>query len=336
MNYYSWPNLVKLKVIFLLMKLQPKLKGYSNSYIITGMPRGGTTWMAEVLNTIPNSLYLHEPLKKGRIKAFDDIGFDWHQYIPENAEWPEAQKLFKQLLNGQILNPALIERTANMGKILATEHFVIKFVRLNRMLPWLMKNFPGINPPVYIIRHPCAIVYSQLNHGAWDYARQISYPYKLKMPCTKFGGFYSTVYEKIGKIRSIEQHLALSWCLDALPLFHEYNNKKWITVSYEQAVQNKSNFIEKLFQRLNLSVDAATVSKLNAPSSSTQKINPLRLNPQEQITKWMTKLSKRQKDDIQEILDLLSIDFYSVTSPEPDYTKLVHKNLPFSGFNSSY
>jgi len=282
--------------------------------------------MAEVFNTVNNSLYLHEPLKKGRIKAFQKIGFDWHQFIPENASWPEAEALFQKLLSGQILNPALIERTENLDNLLNTHKLVLKFVRLNRMLPWVVNRFPDLNPPAFIIRHPCAVIYSQMNHGAWNYVNQLSFPYRWTEPSTKYNEFYHIIKKGLPKVRSVEQHLAIAWCLDSLPLFHQYNDKKWITISYEKAVLNRESILREIFDRLDLKISDQTLYKLTSPSSSTQKINPLEHSGQKQIAKWQSHFSKNKLEQINEILKIFEIDFYSVRDIEPDYQKIAGLN----------
>jgi hypothetical protein len=309
-----------------ILKSKSIFKDLSNTYVITGMPRGGTTWMAEVLNTVSNSLYLHEPLKKGRIEAFQKIDFDWNQFIPENASWREAEFLFQKLFKGQVLNPALIERTANMDNLLSTRKLVLKFVRLNRMLPWIVNHFPDLNLPMFIIRHPCAVIYSQMNHGAWNYVNQLQFPYKWCGPASKFNEFYNVIQKKLPAVRSIEQHLAIAWCLDTLPLFHQYNDKKWITISYEKAVLNKESILREIFDRLDLKISDQTLYKLTSPSSSTQKLNPLEHSGQKQIAKWQSYFSKNKLEQINEILKIFEIDFYSVRDIEPDYQKIAGLN----------
>lgn len=54
-----------------------------NTILIFSNPRGGSTWLAEILNSIP-SLAI-EPLKLGKLKEFNKLNFCRYQPIPENA-----------------------------------------------------------------------------------------------------------------------------------------------------------------------------------------------------------------------------------------------------------
>ena len=57
-------------------------------------PRGGSTWLAETLNTIAYSTIIDEPLHLKNMKSLQKMDFSWRQYIPEDADWPEATSFF--------------------------------------------------------------------------------------------------------------------------------------------------------------------------------------------------------------------------------------------------
>ena len=54
------------------------------------------------------------------------------------------------------------------NNLLDTKQWIVKFCRANRMLPWMVEHL-DIRPPIYLLRHPCAVVSSQLRHEAFDY-----------------------------------------------------------------------------------------------------------------------------------------------------------------------
>src|SRR5690349_13836871 len=81
-------------------------KDYINpgeTILVFSNPRGGSTWMAEILNEIPKSVVVWEPLFKTKLKGFSNLDFHWHQPIPAGTIWPEARAEFKKLLNRENL-----------------------------------------------------------------------------------------------------------------------------------------------------------------------------------------------------------------------------------------
>lgn len=109
----------------------------------------------------------------------------------------------RQLLSGQILNYNTSVTTVK--EIMRCKYHIIKFTRANRLLRWMAEKFP-IKPPILIIRHPCAVVSSQILHGGWK-------NYKLKW------GYDS-------RFRSI---------IGALLLPHY--NVKWIINGYKEGIR---------------------------------------------------------------------------------------------------
>src|SRR6056297_3604377 len=64
--------------------------------LISGMPRGGTTWLAELLLNINNSILFWEPLRPFRLEEQNLSEFSkelgWFPYIPENGEWYKGHR----------------------------------------------------------------------------------------------------------------------------------------------------------------------------------------------------------------------------------------------------
>ncbi len=47
------------------------------------------------------------------------------------------------------------------------DKLLVKFCRINRMLPWFAEQF-DVRGIIFIIRHPCAVVNSMMRFGQWD------------------------------------------------------------------------------------------------------------------------------------------------------------------------
>ena len=99
-----------------------------NTIVIAGSPRSGTTWLSEILHTIPRSCILHEPINPNSVSEVNALELGWRPYITPEADWPEVQEFMMRVLTGQVLNSHTVRR-ARPAEILRNEHWIIKFVR---------------------------------------------------------------------------------------------------------------------------------------------------------------------------------------------------------------
>lgn len=263
--------------------------------IITGCPRSGTTWLQELFCSLENTYPLFEPLYLDDSPWFKELGFEWRQYIPEDYNWPEAKELFEKLFRGQYLTSWMVSQT-NIDLLKNVEFLVIKEVRANSLLPWLVRQF-DIKPPIYIIRHPCATIASQMKM-VWK-----DFPQKFIIPETKFPELYIKYKHILKNINLTVEHLAARWCLDnIIPLNHPENNRLWITVFYENLITSPQEEIPRIFNRLNIQLPQNIWDKVNIPSAMVQQTSQLQQNKIEQLSKWKNELSEK---DIETILDML-------------------------------
>src|SRR5688572_8716322 len=76
-----------------------------DTILVAGWARSGTTWLAEVLSSIPRSAILFEPLHTDRVPEAAAAGFPVRDRILAAGEGTAAQKAFmERVLRGQILN----------------------------------------------------------------------------------------------------------------------------------------------------------------------------------------------------------------------------------------
>src|SRR5678810_58567 len=72
--------------------------------ILSSDPRGGSTWFAQLINAIPHSAVVNEPLNLGQSPMAVKLKMSWRQYIPPVAQWPEAKLMFDKIFSGKYLN----------------------------------------------------------------------------------------------------------------------------------------------------------------------------------------------------------------------------------------
>jgi hypothetical protein len=257
--YYKSKQLIKQ--FYLKNKLNP-----TNNIVITGSPRSGTTWLAEILSKSEGGFMLFEPLSLTGVKRVNDLGFDWRQHIPEDEMWMEAAVYFKDVYNGKYLTPWMLSHSEKQT-LLNAEFFILKFVRANLLLPWLIKTIQPQKKPIFIVRNPMSVVSSQINLG-WKSAPKI-----FDIPTAKYAAeFHKSYLEILNKINSTEEYLTAKWCLEnGFLLKHEQNNVLWITCVYENLKKNPEKELPKLFERLELHFNGSILQQIEKPSRSSYK-----------------------------------------------------------------
>lgn len=275
--------------------------------IISGDPRGGTTWVAQLLNQLPGSALIWEPLMVSKVREVRELGFQWRQYIPENETWPEAREVLEKILGGRLLSPYLCQQTTPQ-QLQDARYLLVKFCRANQLLPWLTQQLDFEFPPVYLVRHPCAVVASQLKQGGWN-----SVSPSLEIPEGRYRSFYSDHSAFLNKIDTVEKHLATIWCLcNRVPLSHPDNNKRWITVTYESLLLNGAQELNRIGERWKVPIPQHLYEIRQDASSTTLLESPIvDGSVHKQLEYWKSKLTARQVDDIMRVVDYFEIELYN-------------------------
>lgn len=186
------------------------------------------------------------------------------------------------------------------------------------LLPWIVKNF-NVNP-ILLIRHPCAVVNSQIRHGNWNHIGKEQIGYII--PNCNYNEHYLIYSDILNKVKTIEEKLAATWALTMVySVLNINNNKKWITVAYENLYKNSEDEVTRIFNRLNLTIPDNIYKKISSPSFTTKEesINKIRQN--KQLESWKMELSITQQKRVLNIIKEFNIDFYD-SSLEPDYNKI--------------
>lgn len=306
--------------------------------LIAGSPRSGTTWLMEILATLPNYTYTFEPLNPIWSPSSFEVGFGSRTYMHTNSNWPDGEEYLKNIFTGQIaefpvkgsLTVSLLHGFSiknSMNRFLSKK-LIVKSVNMNRLLPWIADKFQ-LRKIFFIIRHPCAVVSSQLKTGLCGY--RTSYPpYEDIFPtlkdildeASKINELDSTVYNMLEKIETREEILAASWCLDNFIPLSQENTHPWSTVIYEKLVKDGKKQINQIFNEIQeQKIPKEAFLILKKPSMVIFKEDKKIIKkPMEQLSKWKKTLSDKQIEDILNIVSNFGIDFYT-NNIEPDYSK---------------
>jgi hypothetical protein len=324
-NYINIPYYFE-RIIFSGKKIDTK-----DAIFITGAPRSGTTWLMDIMMTIPDYTYVFEPIHPKLFPESFDVGFKSRTYLPINKNWRDGEEHLKKIFTGKTVSH-LPEYSLQIEMImhrLLGRKLIIKAIHMNRILPWLAKRFEfrGI---FLIIRHPCAVINSQLKSGFYGYHNS-SPPYEDIPPtidnileeASMINSLEPSILNKLRKIKTIEEILAAAWCLDyyvplSMPKIHP-----WTTVIYEKLVTDGENEIRRLFNELReKNIHPSAYKHLRKPSMKTltSEIKNV-VKVEEQLLKWKKSLSEKQIERILRVVSDFGLDFYT-DKAEPDYEKI--------------
>lgn len=299
-----------------------------DTIVIAGSPRSGTTLLLEALHKLPGYKAINEPLIKKQVRR--EYGFTLRNYIALGKSTHRHQKFFIDVIQGQIDQRStrwLFEADTEWGRLI--EHgyrnkLVVKFCRINQMLPWFAEQF-DVRAMIFIIRHPCAVVNSMLRFGqwdrwTWDYVQQD----RIAAPTVQIDhlpeGVQAIFKPVIEQISSQTEALALMWCLDHyMPLVHA-NQHPWILVPFERLITQKLAELKRINSALGSEMKDEVLETLYKPSSSVKE--PVKDNPESQILKWKHQLTKRQIDEILSIVHEVNLSNIYTEDEEPHYEYL--------------
>lgn len=265
-------------------------------FILTSSPRSGSTLLGQALATIPDSCVLFEPLHPQQVPEAAASGFSSRTYVNPEAEWPDGEAFLRRVFEGRVIN-SWTSREMSLREAYKSKKLIIKFVRLNRLLPWISRTFE-VPPPILLLRHPCAVIASQLRMGWADGQRPDNPPYLDKYPM-----FQSA----LSKTESDVDHLAALWSLDQLPPLLQQPPLPWTIVTYEELVLRPEAALGRIFQRWDLTdvdMELAT-SKLKVASST---VNTGAISG---INGWKKQLTREQVSRILRTVSAFGLEFYT-------------------------
>lgn len=287
-------------------------KGFKqkDALIILGSTRSGSTWLAELVSSLDGHLQVFEPMNTDYVKSARKAGIVRNMYLEKHADWPEGERFFSRVLSGKVINPWTACQMS-LTKIFKAKRLVVKFVRANMLTEWLANNIE-MKTPAMVIRHPCAIIASQLQKG-WAPSKTVllSNPYfdqraELKSRCMSFD--------------KPEERAALAWCVRYHAPLTLDKPVPFILVCYERLVRDGETEIRKLFNAWDLPVTEQVLAQLVKPSDTVTSSSQV-VSGKDPLEGWRKTLNQQQIENIMNVLAAFDMDFYS-SELEPDYRKL--------------
>jgi hypothetical protein len=274
-------------------------------FLICSSPRSGSTWLGELLSSDEHTILVFEPLHLKYVPAAEKAGFEWRTYRHPNEVWPQGKKFLSKIFQGRIINE-WTTKELSISKSFLCKRLITKFVRATRLLPWICTHF-NLPPPILLIRHPCAVVASQLQRNYWKSMSRPSIP--------PFLDDHLDLQNLIRSSNSVEEYLAITWCLDYFPAFATKRPHPWQVISYEELIIDQHKALDKIKRSWHF-VSGVEFPRVHEKSSTTYKSGTSGL------TGWMKSLTLEQKEKIIRIAHGFGFTFYTLDSASPNFDAL--------------
>lgn len=280
-----------------------------DTLLVAGSPRSGTTFLAELLNQIPRSAILFEPEHIQQVPEAKIAGLTWHTIKDPQDDWPDGRRFFERVLRGQVITSWTVSHVP-LANALAPRTWIVKFVDANFILGWLTANFP-VRPPVLLIRHPCAVIASQLRRG-WSNP----HPPRLK----GFLARHPQFTEYLETLGDPAEFAAALWSMQTLAPLSLPRPWPFVLVTYEDLAADPGRELQRLFGGWQLPMPAGIVERALRPSGTTDTGSAL-AKGSDPSSAWRRILSMKQIDAILKVVRTFGLDFYD-EGAFPDAEKL--------------
>ncbi|HET6724732.1 MAG TPA: sulfotransferase domain-containing protein [Gammaproteobacteria bacterium] len=272
--------------------------------LIISSPRGGSSWITDLISTLPKTVVLWEPLHLDASSAFRELNFCWQQYIPEDANWDEAKQAIERVLRGKMVNTWTCMR-GSRHRFLTADKMVVKLCHAVALLPWLTREFNFRFAPIYLVRHPFAVVASQMQWHAWDYEFT-----GFDIPACPYNEIYRDHAAFLTSLKTKAEALVASWCIaNLVPLSSARNDASWITVYYERLLMDPWHEISRIFGRWGLPIPTHISDRIRKPSQTTNEATFVK-GVERQLAKWKSYFSEDDVKRMMAVLDYFSLNHY--------------------------
>jgi len=293
------------KLLLTYGRYKSKKYDIKNTIILSCTGRSGSTWLAEIIESLPNKYMIYEPfhiISNPRCKRY---GFSWNTYINPESKERRKKRYAKKVLTGREISLGTIRRdNIQIVRLIKCSRYVVKTINANMMLGWLNKSFPI--KPVLLIRHPCAVVASQISHEGWNWSKDKK---NLTVPDGLFKDF-PHLQEVYKGIEHKEEVLAFEWAMQNLIPLRQ--GKNFVVTTYERLVENGNKEVMRILSGISEKVSKEKIRQLNEPSSSSSSFEDKKYNRKENLlTDWKRRLSYRQAKRILTVVHNVGINFYT-------------------------
>ena len=225
-----------------------------DSIFLAGSGRGGTTWIAEMINFDNAFRFIFEPFNP-RVMPLCHA-FANRQYLRPGDSRPEFVDAARAIVTGRFRNGWADYHNHRF----VSRKRLIKDIRAHLCLRWLYETFPGM-PIVLMFRHPCAVAASRLRYG-WGHDLSA-----LLAQSQLVDDFLSPM---IGELKRIQDPFAMhvaQWCIENHVPLRQFAAGEIHVAFYEDFRSDPRREIARLFEFIGRPLTEDAFARLARPSS---------------------------------------------------------------------
>lgn len=284
-------------------------------------PRGGLTWLSEIIFAYPGMRCVSEPLNLRSPWVKEDLGVTSWSELWEKGFEQRLLPYFDSLVAGrnrrQDLTP--FRSIRKYGWRFRTERTLFKVNNGGtRCLDAILDRYGG--PIILLFRHPIPTTLS----------REV-FPGLEALPASHF---FTELPEEIRSlvdgVLAEGDHLkkgVLAWCFHNAPLVEKIGDPRFLCLSYEEMVIDPNPVLKRVAAFCNLHDESRLIRNARLPSVTTRKSDPEKpkilgwkdedKRVRRLLGRWRESVPPEKALEIQPILDMFGIDLYGSDSLVP-------------------
>jgi hypothetical protein len=251
---------------------------YKSTVFLAGSARGGTTWLAEIVNASNEFRNIFEPFNADKVAVCSHLAL--RQYLRSTNDDPQYFNLAQRILSGRFRD----RWSDQFNRRIFCKRRLIKEVYANLFLGWLRFHFPFM-PIVYILRHPCAVAASRLNKGWDDRLGDLLAQEALVEDYLK--PFLPIIAEAK---TSFQRHIVV-WCIENLVPLNELRRGDALVVFYEHVYLQAEVEVQRLATYIALGSVESMRHRIRKPSSQTQRKTSAIALGNDPLTAWKNQIN---------------------------------------------
>jgi hypothetical protein len=224
---------------------------YRNSIFLAGFARGGSTWVAELINFDNSYRLIFEPLRVPQCRPFH-----FGRYLRPSDDNPTCLERMELVVSGRLRHVW----SDRYNRQPLPHKRLIKEISANLILGWLRSHFPEM-PLILLLRHPCAILKSRRRLGL----KMSGIAGYLKQP--QLVADYLVPYQADMERASPLEAFFFRWCVDTLIPLRQLKKSELHVAFFEDFCIQPQRELSRLFSFLGKHVDQRVFTVLDRPSS---------------------------------------------------------------------
>ncbi|MEO1129077.1 MAG: sulfotransferase [Planctomycetota bacterium] len=278
--------------------------------LIAGSGRSGTTWLAELVNHRRDCRVLFEPFFAREVPAA--AAFHRRQYVRPGDDRPDLAGAARAILGGEVRGPWIDAQTTAR---FAYHRRIAKEIRGNLFLPWLRTVMPDM-PIILVVRHPCAVIASQVRMGWKAHVRDL--PEQDALLADHLEPHRDLLAGLSDDDDDVIARSALLWCLETrVPLTMSSRDEIHV-MFYEHLVREP----EQELARLGTLVDDSELTTLagdalSRPSALARPWSAVQRGD-DPVESWTSQVQPREQRIVEQMLTRFGLDrVYPGPMPDP-------------------